>query len=80
MACNNLKKVGIGELVTEFGASFDSTLEIICEPALPPESSGECSPKCLQTSIVYVPKSAIELYRKDAYWGRFKNIKALEEY
>lgn len=80
MACSNLKKVEIGEFVTKFGASFDSTLEIFCEPTSPPESSGECSPKCLQTSIVYVPKSAIELYRKDAYWGRFKNIKALEEY
>lgn len=78
-ACNNLKKVRIGEYVTEFGASFDSTLEIICEPTLPPATSGNCSPKCLQTSTVYVPRSAIELYREDSYWGRFKNIKALEE-
>lgn len=79
MACDNLKKVRIGEYVTEFGASFDSTLEIICEPTSPPETSGNCSPKCLQTSIVYVPQNSIELYREDSYWGRFKNIKALEE-
>lgn len=78
-ACNNLTKVRIGEYVTEFGASFVSTLEIICEPTSPPETIGNCSPKCLQTSTVYVPQSAIELYREDPYWGLFKNIKALEE-
>ena len=73
----------IGKYVTEINLfnTVYSPFTIISYADQPPKTkmslSGYLTEKQLEQFKVYVPANSVQLYKKDAYWGQFKNIYAL---
>ena len=54
--------------------------EIVCEAVTPPACTGTSFFYIsLENGILYVPRTSIEAYQNDQWWGRFVDIRAIED-
>ena len=78
-SCSRLTSVHIGNGVTTIGndafAGCDDLTEITCSATTPPNIYyGSFDYYHYPIATVYVPEEAVEAYRQDENWSRFRNI------
>ena len=77
----NFSSIVIPESVTYLREAFTSggTASIVCKSLVPPSDvDGETFSRIKNSSILYVPANAVNLYKADKYWGEFATIKAID--
>lgn len=82
MNCTALEKIFFGPTVKSLGSNFlactPNLKKIFLANPVPPDMYADEQAFDSYTATLYVPKASIETYRTNRYWGKFKNIKAIE--
>lgn len=82
MNCTALEKIFFGPTVKFLGSNFlaytPNLKKIFLANPVPPDMYADEQAFDSYTATLYVPKASIETYRTNRYWGKFKNIKAIE--
>ncbi len=82
-SCDNLRNVIIGSGVNEIYpmAFWNCDLNTItCLATTPPEIGAESAFNSAWNATLHVPHSAIEAYRNDPMWRKFKNITSIYDF
>lgn len=82
--CNDLKTIYIGENVEWIsGEAFEGSTQlekIVVAAPVPPSANTDIFPdEVYSNAILYVPKNAMDSYKKTSPWSEFFNIKPLDE-